>query len=29
MKTKNNNLKTLDPFNDKHYGKIGTVERNE
>lgn len=29
MKTKNNNIKTLDQFKDKHYGKIGTVKRNE
>lgn len=29
MKTKNNNLKTLDQFKDKHYGKIGTAERDE
>lgn len=29
MKTKNNKIKTLDQFKDKHYGKIGTAKRNE
>jgi ribosome-binding protein aMBF1 (putative translation factor) len=29
MKTKNNNIKTLDQFKDKHYGKIGTAKRDE
>ena len=29
MKTKNNNLTTLDEFKDKHYGKLGTTKRNE
>jgi ribosome-binding protein aMBF1 (putative translation factor) len=29
MKTKKNNNKTLDQFKDKHYGKIGTVNRDE
>lgn len=29
MKTKNNNIKTLDQFKDKHYGKAGTVKRDE
>ena len=27
MKTKQNNLVTLDHFKDKHYGKKGTVKR--
>jgi ribosome-binding protein aMBF1 (putative translation factor) len=29
MKMKNNNIKTLDQFKDKHYGKIGTAKRDE
>lgn len=29
MKTKNNTIKTLDQFKDKHYGKVGTTERDE
>jgi ribosome-binding protein aMBF1 (putative translation factor) len=29
MKTKNNNIKTLDQFKDKHYGKIGVAKRDE
>lgn len=29
MKTKNNNIKTLDQFKDKHYGKTGVVKRDE
>ena len=29
MKAKNNNTKTLDQFKDKHYGKVGTVKRDE
>lgn len=29
MKTKNDNLTTLDEFKDKHYGKSGTQRRNE
>ncbi len=29
MKTKNNNIKTLDQFKDKHYGKNGTAKRDE
>ncbi|HRZ32489.1 MAG TPA: helix-turn-helix transcriptional regulator [Flavobacterium sp.] len=29
MKTKNNNIKTLDHFKDKHYGKVGTAKRDE
>ncbi|NEW78213.1 MAG: helix-turn-helix transcriptional regulator [Gelidibacter sp.] len=29
MKTKNNNIKTLDQFKDKHYGNIGTAKRDE
>ncbi len=29
MKTKKNNITTLDEFKDKHYGKPGTVKRNE
>lgn len=24
MKVKNNNIKTLDEFKDKHFGKVGT-----
>lgn len=28
-KTKNNNIKTLDQFKDKHYGKVGTAKRDE
>ena len=26
---KNNNIKTLSEFKDKHYGKVGTAERDE
>ena len=26
---KNNNIKTLSEFKDKHYGKVGTVERDQ
>jgi ribosome-binding protein aMBF1 (putative translation factor) len=26
---KNNNVKTLSEFKDKHYGKVGTVERDQ
>ncbi len=29
MKTKNNNLMTLEEFKEKNYGKPGTKERNE
>lgn len=29
MKAKNNNILTLDQFKDKHYGKIGTIKRDE
>ena len=29
MKTKNNNIKTLDQFKDKHYGKTGTLKRDD
>jgi len=29
MKVKNNNLRTLDEFKDKHFGKIGTPKRDE
>jgi DNA-binding XRE family transcriptional regulator len=29
MKTKNNNLITLEEFKEKNYGKSGTKERNE
>jgi ribosome-binding protein aMBF1 (putative translation factor) len=29
MKTKNNNIMTLEQFKDKHYGKRGTVKRDE
>ena len=29
MKTKNNNIMTLDEFKDKNYGKPGTDKRNE
>lgn len=29
MKTKNQNLMTLEEFKEKNYGKIGTKERNE
>jgi ribosome-binding protein aMBF1 (putative translation factor) len=29
MKTKKNNIMTLDQFKDKHYGKRGTAKRNE
>lgn len=29
MKTKNNNIKTLDQFKDEHYGKVGTAKRDE
>jgi DNA-binding XRE family transcriptional regulator len=29
MKTKNNNLTTLEEFKEKNYGKIGTKERDE
>lgn len=29
MKTKNNNIKTLDEFKAKHYGEIGTEKRDE
>lgn len=29
MKTKNNSIKTLDQFKDKHYGKFGTAKRDE
>jgi ribosome-binding protein aMBF1 (putative translation factor) len=29
MKTKNNNIKTLEEFKDKQYGKTGTVKRDE
>ncbi|MDB4533602.1 helix-turn-helix domain-containing protein [Vicingaceae bacterium] len=29
MKTQNKNAITLDAFKDKHYGKIGTVKRDE
>lgn len=28
-KTKNSNIKTLDQFKDKHYGKVGTAKRDE
>ena len=28
-KTKNNNIKTLDQFKDKYYGKVGTAKRDE
>lgn len=27
MKTKKNNILTLDQFKDKHYGKTGTIKR--
>ena len=27
MKAKNNNVKTLDQFKDKHYGKVGAAKR--
>jgi ribosome-binding protein aMBF1 (putative translation factor) len=26
---KNNNIKTLDQFKDKHYGEVGTAKRDE
>jgi len=29
MKTKNNNIQTLDQFKDKHYGKSGTPKREQ
>jgi ribosome-binding protein aMBF1 (putative translation factor) len=29
MKTKKNNIMTLEQFKDKHYGKRGTVKRDE
>lgn len=29
MKTKNSNTMSLDQFKDKHYGKLGTVKRNQ
>ena len=29
MKAKNKNLTTLEEFKDKHYGKLGTKERDE
>ena len=29
MKTKNNNILTLDQFKDKHYGKPGTKKRDQ
>lgn len=29
MKTKNKNISSLDQFKDKHYGKVGTVKRDE
>src|SRR3954463_8025598 len=29
MKAKNNNIKTLEQFKDKHYGKSGTTKRDE
>ncbi|KRD62479.1 XRE family transcriptional regulator [Flavobacterium sp. Root935] len=29
MKTKNNNLTTLEEFKEQHYGKIGTPKRDE
>jgi len=29
MKTKKNNIMTLDQFKDKHYGKLGTAKRDE
>ena len=29
MKTKNNNIKTLDEFKAKHYGEIGMEKRDE
>lgn len=29
MRVKNNNLKTLDEFKDKHFGKVGTKKRDE
>ncbi|MFA5297748.1 MAG: helix-turn-helix transcriptional regulator [Lutibacter sp.] len=29
MKTKNNNIKTLDQFKDKHYGNIGSAKRDK
>jgi ribosome-binding protein aMBF1 (putative translation factor) len=29
MKTKNSNIKTLEEFKDKQYGKTGTVKRDE
>ena len=29
MKTKKNNIVTLDQFKDKHYGKKGTVKRDK
>lgn len=27
MKAKNNNMRTLDQFKDKHYGKVGAAKR--
>ena len=29
MKTKRNNIMTLDQFKDKHYGKTGTAKRDQ
>lgn len=29
MKTKKNNIMTLDQFKDKHYGKLGTTKRDQ
>ena len=29
MKTKKNNIVTLDQFKDKHYGKMGTAKRDK
>jgi len=29
MKTKKNNIMTLEQFKDKHYGKLGTAKRDE
>lgn len=29
MKARNNNIMTLDQFKDKHYGKVGTEQRDE
>ena len=29
MKTKKNDIVTLDQFKDKHYGKLGTIKRDQ